>query len=81
MEVIYELLNSARGYPIICEVMRPLDPYEVRKGFPILEGRINGKKLVYLNNAATSQKSVQVINAARNYYLMNNANIRRAFTR
>ncbi len=56
-----------------------LDPYEVRKDFPILERKINGKKLVYLDNAATSHKPVQVVNAVRDFYLMYNANIHRGF--
>jgi len=50
---------------------------QVRKDFPILERKIDGKPLVYLDNAATSQKPVQVINALTNYYQNYNSNIHR----
>lgn len=53
------------------------DVKKIRKDFPILDRRINGKPLVYLDNAATSQKPQQVINAINNYYLTYNANIHR----
>ena len=50
---------------------------EIRKDFPILERKINGHKLVYLDNAATSQKPLSVINAISDYYKNTNANIHR----
>ncbi len=50
---------------------------EIRRDFPILERKINGHKLVYLDNAATSQKPNSVINAISDYYKTNNANIHR----
>lgn len=53
------------------------DVYEIRKDFPILLREINGKPLVYLDNAATSQKPVSVINAISYYYKNYNANIHR----
>ncbi|EKD95405.1 MAG: cysteine desulfurase, SufS subfamily, partial [uncultured bacterium] len=40
-----------------------IDTNKIKRDFPILSREINGKKLVYLDNAATSQKPVQVINA------------------
>ena len=49
----------------------------VREDFPILKELIHGKPLVYLDNAATSQKPWQVINAERDYYMHLNANIHR----
>ncbi|OIP97847.1 cysteine desulfurase CsdA [candidate division WWE3 bacterium CG09_land_8_20_14_0_10_39_24] len=49
----------------------------IRKDFPILSRRINNKKLVYLDNAATTQKPKAVIEAISNFYLNHNANIRR----
>ncbi len=49
----------------------------VRKDFPILERRVHGKPLVYLDNAATSQKPRQVIEALDNYYRSYNSNIHR----
>ena len=53
------------------------DPYEVRKDFPILEREINGYKLIYFDNAATSQKPKQVIGAMKEFYEKYNANIHR----
>lgn len=50
---------------------------EIRKDFPILERKINGHQLVYLDNAATSQKPLSVINAISDYYKNTNANIHR----
>ncbi len=54
-----------------------LDPYRIREDFPILKTKVNGKQLVYLDNAATSQKPRQVINAISEYYRKYNANIHR----
>ncbi len=50
---------------------------QYRKDFPILEQVVNGKPLVYLDNAATSQKPVQVIEALDDYYRTYNANVHR----
>jgi len=49
----------------------------IRKDFPILSRQINGKPLVYLDNAATSQKPKQVIKAVSEYYRRHNANVHR----
>ncbi len=49
----------------------------IREDFPILKEFIHGKPLVYLDNAATSQKPWHVINAERDYYMRLNANIHR----
>ncbi|MEM0473220.1 MAG: cysteine desulfurase [Candidatus Aenigmatarchaeota archaeon] len=48
------------------------------KDFPILKRKVNGKKLVYLDSAATSQKPFQVIKAITEFYTNHNANIHRA---
>jgi cysteine desulfurase/selenocysteine lyase len=53
------------------------DVDEIRKDFPILDRKIRGKQLVYLDNAATTQKPRQVINALVHYYEHYNANIHR----
>ncbi|NOS85298.1 MAG: cysteine desulfurase [Ignavibacteria bacterium] len=53
------------------------DVDEVRKDFPILNREVDGKPLVYLDNAATSQKPESVINAISDYYSNYNANIHR----
>ena len=48
-----------------------------RQDFPILHQEVNGKPLVYLDNAATSQKPIAVLDALRYYYEHNNANVHR----
>lgn len=50
---------------------------KIKKDFPILQRRIHNKPLVYLDNAATTQKPKQVIDALVNFYSMHNANIHR----
>lgn len=50
---------------------------EVRAQFPALDQRVHGKPLVYLDNAATTQKPQVVIDAERRYYEHDNANIHR----
>jgi cysteine desulfurase/selenocysteine lyase len=54
-----------------------LDVENIRKDFPILEREINGKKLIYFDNAATSQTPLSVIDSISNYYKSYNANIHR----
>ncbi|MEC7769589.1 MAG: cysteine desulfurase [Bacteroidota bacterium] len=54
-----------------------LDIQAIRKDFPILQREVNGKPLVYLDNAATSQTPQQVIDAIVDYYQRYNANIHR----
>src|SRR5882762_3647903 len=54
-----------------------LDPKAIQKDFPILNRQVNGKRLVYLDNAATSQKPTSVIQAEADYYEKTNANIHR----
>ncbi len=50
---------------------------EIKSYFPILNQEINGHPLVYLDSAATSQKPVQVIEAMKNYYELDNSNVHR----
>ena len=50
---------------------------KIRKDFPILSREVNGKPLVYLDNAATSQTPQQVIDVIVDYYSSYNANIHR----
>lgn len=50
---------------------------QVRKDFPILETRIRGKELVYLDNAATTQKPNSVIDAIAHFYSAENSNVHR----
>jgi cysteine desulfurase/selenocysteine lyase len=53
------------------------DVHKVRRHFPILHQTVHGKPLVYLDNAATTQKPLAVIEAIENYYRRDNANIHR----
>ncbi|MDX1814199.1 MAG: aminotransferase class V-fold PLP-dependent enzyme, partial [Candidatus Bathyarchaeia archaeon] len=55
-----------------------LDPYRIREDFPILKRKINGNPLIYFDNAATTQKPLQVIDAVTNFYEKHNANVHRA---
>lgn len=57
--------------------MSKLNVEQIRKDFPILQRKIAGKQLVYLDNAATSQKPRSVIDALTGYYEGYNANIHR----
>jgi cysteine desulfurase/selenocysteine lyase len=61
--------------------MSGLDLVAIRNDFPILQQEINGHPLVYLDNAASSQKPNQVINAVSDYYLHDNANVHRGVHR
>ena len=54
-----------------------LNLLKLREDFPILHQEVNGKPLIYLDNAATTQKPSIVIDAIHNYYLNYNANIHR----
>ncbi|MBI4354984.1 MAG: cysteine desulfurase [Candidatus Omnitrophica bacterium] len=53
------------------------DPKLIRNDFPILSRQVHGKPLVYLDNAATTQKPHHVIEALRRYYEESNANVHR----
>ncbi len=53
------------------------DVAKVRKDFPILEEQVYGKRLVYLDNGATTQRPLQVIEKMNEYYLKYNSNVHR----
>ncbi|MGZ3687067.1 MAG: aminotransferase class V-fold PLP-dependent enzyme, partial [Bdellovibrionota bacterium] len=57
--------------------MSDFDPTKVRSDFPILNQKVHGKPLVYLDNAATTQKPRAVIDALVNYYSAINSNVHR----
>ena len=59
------------------DALGAIDVDRIRQDFPILHQEINGKPLVYLDNAATTQKPQVVIDAIVNYYVKNNANVHR----
>jgi len=67
-------LLSADGRQVL---HRAFDVQSIRADFPILKRRIHGKPLVYLDNAATSQKPQVVIDTLTRYYSEENANIHR----
>ena len=58
-------------------IPKPLDIAAIRQEFPILKREVKGRPLIYLDNAATSQKPRQVIEALVHYYSNQNANIHR----
>jgi len=57
--------------------MQPFDSYSIRQDFPVLTRTNRGKPLVYLDNAATSQKPQCVIDAVAHYYANTNSNVHR----
>jgi cysteine desulfurase/selenocysteine lyase len=60
------------------ESPRPFDVYSVRRDFPILHQKVNGKPLIWLDSAATSQKPQVVIDTEKYFYEHDNSNIHRA---
>ena len=56
----------------------PIDFHRVRRDFPILDERVNGRRLIWLDNAATTQKPRQVIERLSHFYEHENSNIHRA---
>lgn len=54
-----------------------MDVAKIRQDFPILFQEVNDEPLIYLDNAATTQKPRQVLDAVEDYYLQNNANVHR----
>ncbi|HKF93952.1 MAG TPA: aminotransferase class V-fold PLP-dependent enzyme, partial [Gammaproteobacteria bacterium] len=64
-------MSQKRTAPVKFDVAR------VRQDFPILSQKVHGKPLVYLDNGATSQKPLCVIEAIDHYYKAENSNIHR----
>ena len=58
-------------------MITPPNAQQLRKEFPLLRTKMNGKRIVYLDNAATTQKPKQVIAALKKFYEKHNANIHR----
>ncbi len=56
---------------------KPYDLRKLRDDFPILKQKVHGKPLVYLDNAATTQKPRQVLDAIERYYVTHNSNVHR----
>src|SRR6185312_14646961 len=53
------------------------DVEKIRQDFPVLHQKVHGKPLVYLDNAATTQKPLAVLEALEGYYRQDNSNIHR----
>ena len=68
---------SQEFHPSMANAIAPYSVEEVRRDFPILHQQVHGHPLVYLDNAATSQKPRAVIDAISHYYESGNANIHR----
>jgi cysteine desulfurase/selenocysteine lyase len=75
------MLTTADELKAVQGMAPTLDVARVRQDFPILQRTVNGHPLVYLDNAATTQKPVSVIEAERHYYAHYNANIHRGVHR
>ena len=58
-------------------VTQTLDVHRIREDFPILHQNINDTRLIYLDNAATTQKPHQVINSISHFYEYDNSNVHR----
>lgn len=56
---------------------KPFDVAAIRRDFPILQQQVNGNPLVYLDNAATTQKPQAVLDALMHYYTNDNSNVHR----
>jgi cysteine desulfurase/selenocysteine lyase len=72
-----ELTGGSSASGTAAKSATALDLEKIRADFPILAQKIHGQQLVYLDNAATSQKPRAVINAITHYYEHDNANIHR----
>ena len=55
----------------------PINPYDIKKDFPILEQKIRGKPLIFLDSAASAQKPRCVIDGLKNFYEQEYANVHR----
>jgi len=70
-------MPSSQGRAAVGEIASGLDVEQVRRDFPILYRKVHDRDLVYLDNAATSQKPGAVMEAITRYYEQDNSNIHR----
>jgi cysteine desulfurase/selenocysteine lyase len=70
-------MSTVAKIPHVIRSASTYDVQKIRKDFPILHQSVHGKPLVYLDNAATTQKPLAVIEAIENYYRRDNSNIHR----
>jgi len=75
--VIGSATTAAHEVEIRGPSLNGFDVEKIRQDFPILQQNVHGKRLVYLDNAATSQKPWAVIDAERHFYLHTNSNVHR----
>ncbi len=75
MSIISQTVPSSMPAPV---ESRSFDVQRLRDDFPILRQKVHGRPLVYLDNAATTQKPKVVLDALQRYYTQDNANIHRA---
>lgn len=71
------MMNASLEIPVAMTDDKPVSIAGCRHQFPLLHERVNGKQLVYLDNAATSQKPQIVIDTMMRYYQSENSNIHR----
>jgi cysteine desulfurase/selenocysteine lyase len=76
--VVEPLRAEAIAIPDLGLSSRPFEIGEIRRDFPILQERVNGKPLAWLDNAATTQKPQAVIDRLNYYYTHENSNVHRA---
>ncbi|MDR2474686.1 MAG: aminotransferase class V-fold PLP-dependent enzyme, partial [Bacteroidales bacterium] len=74
----YSPYSFLRDRPITYNGRETFDVQAIRKDFPILHQQIHGHDLIWFDNAATTQKPRQVIEALNHYYERDNSNIHRA---
>jgi cysteine desulfurase / selenocysteine lyase len=73
-----KLPHQAAGHPKTATPVASFDVEGVRRDFPALHQYVNGKPLIWLDNAATTQKPQAVIDATSRFYARDNSNIHRA---
>ncbi|MGD0840428.1 MAG: family 2A encapsulin nanocompartment cargo protein cysteine desulfurase [Candidatus Acidiferrales bacterium] len=76
--VVEPLRSEAVSMPDLDLSSRPFEIGEIRRDFPILRERVNGRPLVWLDNAATTQKPQAVIDRLTYFYTHENSNVHRA---
>jgi cysteine desulfurase/selenocysteine lyase len=63
--------------PAFVTAPRPFDPHAVKRDFPLLQEKVHGKPLIWLDNAATTQKPQAVIDRLAHFYEHENSNVHR----
>jgi cysteine desulfurase/selenocysteine lyase len=76
--VLEPLGPELRAFPDLGLSSQPFEVETVRRDFPILQERVNGRRLVWLDNAATTQKPQSVIDRLKYFYEHENSNVHRA---